>query len=103
MYRISVQYGRPADPKAFDDHYTNVHIPLAKKLPNLRGLAVSKGDSLDGSTPDVYQVAELYFDSKEDAGAALASPAGVAANEDLANFAPEGAAIVFTEINEIAL
>ena len=103
MYRLTVLYNQPTDPAAFDDYYTNTHIPLAAKLPGLRKAAVSKGDTLDGSTPDVYQVAELFFDSKADLVAALTSPEGQAVSADVANFATTGASMVFSEVNELSL
>ena len=40
--RMVVIYRTPRDPAAFDAHYFNVHIPLARKLPGLRSYEVSK-------------------------------------------------------------
>ena len=34
-YQLTVVYGRPEDPAAFDEHYANVHAPLAAKIPGL--------------------------------------------------------------------
>jgi uncharacterized protein (TIGR02118 family) len=39
MVRFLVLYDQPEDPEAFDRHYREVHIPLAKKLPGLRRYA----------------------------------------------------------------
>ncbi|GAA4671667.1 EthD family reductase [Gordonia humi] len=103
MYRLTVLYNQPTDPAAFDEYYANTHMPLAAKLPGLRSAAVSKGDTLDGSTPDVYQVSELYFDSKTDLVAALTSEQGQAVSADVANFATTGASMVFTEVTEVSL
>jgi uncharacterized protein (TIGR02118 family) len=36
MVKITVLYGHPEDPAAFEEHYTNTHIPLVKKVPNLK-------------------------------------------------------------------
>ena len=33
MVRFLVLYDTPADPEAFDRHYREIHIPLAKQLP----------------------------------------------------------------------
>ena len=35
MYRLTVLYGRPKDPDAFDEYYRDVHIPIARRM---RGL-----------------------------------------------------------------
>ena len=42
MVRFLVLYDTPADPEAFDRHYRDVHIPLAKQLPGLRRYTVSR-------------------------------------------------------------
>ncbi|EGD54986.1 EthD family reductase [Gordonia neofelifaecis] len=103
MYRLSVLYSQPTDPQAFDEYYTGTHMPLAAKLPGIRSAAVSKGDTLDGSTPDIYQVAELYFDSKQDLMAALGSEEGRALTADLPNFVTGDVSMVFTEVTEFPL
>ena len=41
MGKMLVIYEKPADPTAFDKHYFNVHVPLAKRLPGLRRYAKS--------------------------------------------------------------
>lgn len=103
MYRLTVLYNQPTDAAAFDAYYTGTHLPLAAKLPGLRSAAVSKGDTLDGSTPEIYQVAELYFNSKADLLAALGSDIGREVGQDVANFATGGASMVFTEVTEVSL
>ena len=32
MFRLSVLYGTPDDPEAFDHYYRTVHVPLAKAM-----------------------------------------------------------------------
>jgi len=36
MAELVVLYKMPKDPKAFDKHYFEKHIPIAKKIPGLR-------------------------------------------------------------------
>lgn len=103
MYRLTVLYSQPTDPQAFDDYYVGTHMPLAAALPGLRSAAVSKGDTLDGSTPDIYQVAELYFDSKQDLLAALGSEQGRVVSADVANFATGDVSMVFTDVTPFPL
>ncbi|MBV6756596.1 EthD family reductase [Rhodococcus opacus] len=45
---------------------------------------------------DPAALAELFFDSKDDAGQALSSSAGKTAAEDLANFATGGVTMLFS-------
>ncbi len=51
MFRVSVCYGQPADPAVFDDYYTNVHAPIAVKIPGLVRFTTGKCQSLDRSDP----------------------------------------------------
>lgn len=93
MHVLTVCYGHPADPAAFDAHYTATHRPLAEKVPGLASFTARRCESLDGSTPIYYLLAELAFASREALDAALASPEGQAAAADMANFADGGAAM----------
>ena len=40
MVRFLAVYDKPDDPDAFDRHYREVHIPLAKQLSRLRRYTV---------------------------------------------------------------
>ncbi|KAA1394343.1 EthD family reductase [Aeromicrobium ginsengisoli] len=72
MHRITVQYGVPADPEAFEQHYTEVHVPLASTLPGLRRFVRSHPRAMGGDAP--YFVAELWFDDADALKTALKSP-----------------------------
>ncbi|MBO1755726.1 EthD family reductase [Allobranchiibius sp. CTAmp26] len=84
-------YRPPADPHAFDQHYKEVHSPIALKLPGLRsftGTTPSAGP--DGSPAPYYFIAALTFDDDASLASALSGPEGKAAVDDLANFAGAG-------------
>ncbi len=97
MAQLLVLYNKPSDPAAFDRHYQQTHIPLAKKVPGLRSYVISNGpvQALAGTAP--YLVAILSFDSMADLNAALASAEGQAAAADLSNFASAGATLLTCE------
>lgn len=97
MYRVIVVYNQPEDPAAFDRHYQNSHVPLVRQIPGLRRYAVGPCESLDGSTPAAYLLAELHFDSKQAATEALGSPEGQKAAGDVATFATGGATMLFSD------
>jgi uncharacterized protein (TIGR02118 family) len=98
MFRVSVCYGQPADPAAFDDYYDTTHTPLALKIPGLAGLTTGKCRSLmPGQDAPYYMVASLMFDTAEDLKAALKSPEMGTASADVANFATGGVALYSTE------
>lgn len=84
--RVTVCYGQPEDPAAFDEYYERVHIPLANKVPGLTEFTWGKVSSLDGSPPPYYAVAHLSF-SDEDAARGLSSDEMKAAGADVRNFA----------------
>ncbi|MDQ6675247.1 MAG: EthD family reductase [Chloroflexota bacterium] len=99
--RLIALYGRPTDTAAFDRHYRETHIPLAKKLPGLRSYTVSDGQvgAPDGKAP-YYLIAELTFDSLSDIQAALGSAEGAAAAGDLSTFASGGATLLWYEVRD---
>jgi hypothetical protein len=51
MARLLVLYATPSDPTAFDQHYHDIHIPLAKKLPGLQHFDLSTGPILAPPAP----------------------------------------------------
>ncbi|MEJ8281927.1 EthD family reductase [Pseudonocardia spirodelae] len=93
MHVLTVAYGHPSDPAAFDRYYETVHQPLAAAVPGVRAIRVLHCAGLDGTPAPYHLVAELTFDSADAVQAGLASPQGQAAAGDLANFADGGATL----------
>jgi uncharacterized protein (TIGR02118 family) len=91
MVKLMVLYGRPEDEVAFDAHYEGTHVALVEKIPNLQrfehGKTVGGGD---GTEAPYHYVAELSFEDADTLQAAMATPEGVAAGGDVANFASGG-------------
>ncbi len=102
MAQLLVLYKTPADPAAFDRHYFDRHVPLAKAIPGLRRYEVSQGPvaSPAGET-GLHLVAILHFDSVADIQAAFASPEGQAAAADVASFATGGADMLIVETRSL--
>ena len=90
MHVLTVCYGHPSDPAAFDAYYTSTHVPLAEKIPGMTSYTYRHCDSLDGSQPPYYLLAELSFPSGDAMNAALASAEAQAATADVPNFATGG-------------
>lgn len=98
MFRISVCYGEPSDPAAFEDYYQSIHAPLTLKVPGLVGFTTGKCRSLmPGKDAPYYMVASLTFESADTLKAALKSPEMAAASADVANFATGGVTLYSTE------
>jgi uncharacterized protein (TIGR02118 family) len=101
MADILVLYGQPKDPAAFDAYYADVHTPLARKMPHLKELRVSKGPvTVVGSDRAFHLVARLTFASMADLQASMASPEGKATADDVPNFASGGVEILIVETEE---
>ena len=90
MAGMVVIYKTPADVKAFEKHYFETHIPLAKQMPGLRKYEVSRGPvTVIAGSPDVYMIGTLHFDDLDAMRAAFASPEGRACAADRQNYAPD--------------
>ena len=90
MARMVVIYRTPKDVEAFDRHYFEIHVPLAKKIPGLRKYEVSNGPiTAPVGTYDVYLIGTLHFDDLAAIKEAFASPEGQAAGADRRLFAPD--------------
>lgn len=94
MATLAVMYKTPKDVNAFNKHYFETHVKLAKKLPGLRKYEVSQGPVATPVGPSGYHlVALLQFDNLAALQAAFASPEGQAAGADVQNFATGGVEI----------
>ena len=90
MHVLTVCYGHPADPAAFDAYYTSTHAPLAEKIPGMASYTYRHIASLDGTQPPYYLIAELSFPSQEAMDVSQGSPEAQAAAADVPNFATGG-------------
>jgi uncharacterized protein (TIGR02118 family) len=87
---MAVIYRTPKNVEAFDRHYFDIHIPLAKKLPGLRKYEISYGSvAVLAGSPDVYLIGTLHFDDLAAIKTAFASPEGQACRADRQVFAPD--------------
>ena len=100
MTKVIAVYRQPKDARSFDRYYAETHTPLAKKLPGLRRLEVTRVTGAAAGTSDVYQIAELYFDDAAARDKALASKEGKAVVDDLPVFAAGIVGIYFGDAKE---
>ena len=90
MARMVVIYRTPKNVEAFDRHYFDIHVPLAKKLPGLRKYEISHGPvAVLAGAPDAYLIGTLHFDDLAAIKQAFASPEGRAAGTDRQVYAPD--------------
>jgi uncharacterized protein (TIGR02118 family) len=97
--KLTVIYDNPKDPAAFEKHYSEVHVPLAAKIPNVTRAEFAKVfPKEDGSPTPAYRTADLYFDDYATACAALATPEGHATAADAMQLATGGVRFLLSEI-----
>ena len=94
MARMVVIYRTPKNVGAFDRHYFEIHVPLAKKIPGLRKYEVSDGTIITPvGDPDVYRIGTVHFDDLAAIKRAFASPEGRAAAADRRLYAPDDSGV----------
>lgn len=98
MVRMLVLYNHPEDPAAFDRHYDEIHIPLAKRMPGLLRYTVSR--NLSKGAP-YYLVAELDWEDMAAFRAAVSSPIGAEGAADVEKFATGGSSTLIYEVAEV--
>jgi len=92
MAEVVVLYKTPKDTAAFDKHYFEKHVPIAKKIPGLRKFAVSQGPVATPAGPSgLHLIAILTFDNLAAIQAGFGSAEGQAAGADVQTFATGGA------------
>jgi uncharacterized protein (TIGR02118 family) len=91
---VTVIYKTPKDTAAFEKYYSETHLPLVSASKNEIGFEraeLTKFDAgLDGSKPQRYRQAELYFPSMEALKKGTATPAFQKVAGDLRKFATGG-------------
>ena len=62
MHRLLVLYPPPTDPQAFADYYEGHHLPIAARLPGLRGFRWGLDVAAPGGDSPYFCVFEADFD-----------------------------------------
>jgi uncharacterized protein (TIGR02118 family) len=100
MIKLIALYAKPHDSESFDQHYENVHLPLARNLPGIRQVESTRVIGAPIGDSRYHMMAELYFDNKDAMDAALASPEGKALAKDLLHFAATNVTVFIGETTE---
>jgi uncharacterized protein (TIGR02118 family) len=89
-----VIYPTPKDVEAFDRHYFDIHVPLAKKIPGLKSYEVNDGPiTVPVGSSSIHRIGTLYFDDMAAIQKAFSSPEGQAAGADRRLFAPDDSGV----------
>lgn len=99
MVKLTVLYGQPTSPAAFEKYYAETHLPIAAKIQGVRRIELSKVMSAaDGGASAFYRLADLYFDDAEHMQRVMSTPEGKATVADLANFATGGVTTLVSKV-----
>ncbi len=102
MAEVVVMYKTPKDTAAFDKHYFEKHIPIAKKIPGLRKYAISQGPVATPAGPSAFHlIAILTFDNLAAIQAGFASTEGKATAADVPTFATGGVDMLLFDTREV--
>jgi uncharacterized protein (TIGR02118 family) len=102
MAQLVVMYKTPKDTAAFDKHYFDKHVSIAKKIPGLRKYEVSQGPVATPAGPSGYHlVALLHFDDLAAIQGAFGSAEGQATVADVQNFASDGADMLMFDTRDV--
>lgn len=97
--KLTVLYGAPKDPAAFEKYYAGTHMPMLYKIKGIKRIELAKGlPGPDGKPPAYYRVTELWFSSMKQMQSVTGTPAFQKVVADVPNFATGGATIVTGQI-----
>lgn len=101
MIKLTLLYGHPKDPAAFERYYAETHLPIAAQIQGLRRLELSKMTGTpDGGSPAFYRMAELYFDGPDHMQRVMGTPEARRAVGDLPNFATGGVTTLIAQVQD---
>lgn len=99
MHRITITYTAPADAEAFDAHYRDVHVPIARRVPGVQRFTISHPRGLGTEAP--HLVAELWFVDAAAMKTALGSPEMAEATRDAQTFDVGSMVVVTGEVEDL--
>ena len=101
MYKVTVLYNHPTDTEKFEQYYEEKHLPIAKRMPGVSKLELTKFDSAPGGgEPAHYRMAEIYYLTKEAMQESMGTPESQEAINDLQNFATGGVTVLLGSVSQ---
>jgi uncharacterized protein (TIGR02118 family) len=98
--KVTVLYGAPKDPAAFEAYYLNTHMPMVYAVKGVSRIELAKPlPGPGGKPPAFYRVTELWFENMPAMQEIMARPEWKKIVDDVPNFASGGATILVSEID----
>lgn len=82
MAKVVIMYEKPKDVEGFEKHYFKVHVPLGKKIPNLKKDSIHRVIQNENTDLSLYLITILEFENMSTLIDSLASKEAKAAEED---------------------
>lgn len=98
--KLVVLYTTPSDVAAFDQHYRDVHAPLAKQVPGLQHFESAHfGAAPDGGDLPYHLIVQLTFADEGALEKGFNSEQGQAAGADYQRIAPPGSRMFVAQVD----
>jgi uncharacterized protein (TIGR02118 family) len=98
--KVTVLYGAPKDPAAFEAYYANNHMPMVYAVKGVSRVELAKPlPGPGGKPPAFYRVTELWFENMPAMQEIMARPEWKKIVDDVPNFASGGATILVSEVD----
>ena len=98
MHKMLVLYNEPKDPAHFRKYYVETHLPLAGKMPGLKGSSYSFDVKPLGPGKAYFCVFEAEFENEAALMGALTSKEGKAVAADVPNYASGGVSMLHFKV-----
>jgi uncharacterized protein (TIGR02118 family) len=96
--KITVLYGAPKDPAAFEKHYAQTHMPMVYAEKGIQKIELALGVPGPGGAPPFYRITELWFESAEKMQEVTSTASWKKIVEDVPNFATGGATVLIAKV-----
>ena len=103
MVKVTVLYGKPVDPEAFEKYYAETHMPIVRRAGLGRTEAAKVVGTTDGSEPQFYRTFDIWMDDMEQLKLAMGTPEVTEMREDLKHFATGGVSILVSVVESEAM
>ena len=99
MMKLTVLYGHPTAPEAFEKYYASTHMPLVAKMSGFTRTEKARVvGAPDGGKPAFYRIFEFWFETEDAMQKTMGSPEGKAAVDDLQKFATGGVTVLVSAV-----
>jgi uncharacterized protein (TIGR02118 family) len=99
MVKVTVLYGTPKDPAAFEKYYAEKHMPMVYPVKGISRVELGKPmPGPDGKPPAFYRITDVWFKNPAVMKDVTSRPEWKKITDDVPNFATGGATILVSTL-----